>query len=265
MTGPGATDHVAILERDFVAAWWILAEAGGYELHDSDRLRWFCTGAPEAYANGVLVTHLDDAEADSVIDSTLAELRGRRVPFLWWVFPSSRPHDLASRLAARGLVADAPWRGMTVATDRLIAPPPVTGLEIRRVTGEPDFERYLETFGPILAPSEAFRTVFARGARGIGFGQDAAEVHFLGLVDGEPVGTASLLTAGGAAGIYNVTTVERARRRGIGAALTATAVAVGRERGMEVATLQASTMGRPVYERLGFRFVSDLLPYRSPP
>ena len=43
------------------------------------------------------------------------------------------------------------------------------------------------------------------------------------------------------------------------------AVGVGRERGMKVATLQASTMGRPVYERLGFRFVSDLLPYRSPP
>ena len=261
MTDPNL---VAAVERDFTAAWWILAQSGGYELHDSDRLRWFHTGAPEAYANAVLVTDLADAEADAVIDATLAELRGRGVPFLWWVFPSARPADLADRLAARGLVADGPWPGMTVATDRLIEPAPVTGLEIRRVTGEPDFQRYLDTFGPILAPSEAFRNVFATGARGIGFGPDAPEVHFLGLLDDEPVATASLLTAGGAAGIYNITTVERARGRGIGAALTAHAVRAGRDRGMALATLQASTMGRPVYERLGFRFVCDLVPYRSP-
>lgn len=254
---------MAIVERDFVAAWWILAEAGGYELHDSDRLRWFHTGAPEAYANGVIGTQLADGEADAVIDATLADLRGRGVPFLWWVLPGSRPRDLAHRLAIRGLAADPAWPGMTLAIDRLLAPAPVPGLEIRRVEGEPDFQRYLDTFGPILAPSEAFRTVFATGARGIGFAPDAAEVHFLGLLDGEPVATASLLTAGGAAGIYNVTTVERARGRGIGAALTAAAVRAGRERGMEVATLQASTMGRSVYERLGFRFVCDLVPYRS--
>lgn len=254
---------VAAVERDFIAAWWTLVQAGGYELHDSDRLRWFHTGAPEAYANAVLATDLADEEADAVIDATLTELRGRGVPFLWWVLPSSRPGDLAGRLAARGLVADPPWPGMSVAVDRLIAPPRVTGLEIRRVTGEPDFQRFLDTFGPILTPSEAFRNVFATGARGIGFAEDAAEVHFLGLLDDEPVGTASLLTAGGVAGIYNVTTVEHVRGRGIGAALTACAVNVGRERGMELATLQASKMGRPLYERLGFEFVCDLLPYRQ--
>lgn len=256
---------VTAVERDFIAAWWILAQSGGYELHDSDRLRWFHTGAPEAYANGVLVTDLAGEGADTDIDATLAELRGRGVPFLWWVLPGSRPADLADRLTARGLVADPPWPAMTVATDRLVEPAAVKGLEIRRVSGAPDFQRYLDTFGPILAPSEAFRNVFATGARGIGFAPDAPEVHFLGLLDGEPVGTASLLTAGGAAGIYNITTIERARGRGIGAALTARAVQAGRERGMEVATLQASTMGRPVYERLGFRFVCDLVPYRSPP
>ena len=86
--GPTSTDDVAILERDFVAAWWTLAEGGGYELHDSAGLRWFHTGAPEPYANGVLVTHLPDDEADAVIDATLAELRGRGSPFLWWGSPA---------------------------------------------------------------------------------------------------------------------------------------------------------------------------------
>jgi ribosomal protein S18 acetylase RimI-like enzyme len=78
------------------------------------------------------------------------------------------------------------------------------------------------------------------------------------------VATVSLLTAGGAAGIYNVATIEAERGRGIGAAMTAAAIRHGAARGFTVATLQASTMGRPVYERLGFRFVCDLVPYRSP-
>jgi ribosomal protein S18 acetylase RimI-like enzyme len=253
---------VAIVERDFVAAWWILAQAGGYELHDSDGLRWFHTGAPEPYANGVLATHLADEEADAVIDATMAELRARGAPFTWWVLPGSRPADLAQRLTTRGLTLDSPWPGMIVRTDRVTASP-VRDFEIRRVVDEEDFRRYLDIFGPILAPSEAFRAVFEAGARGIGFEADASEVHFLGLLHGEPVGTASLMTAGGAAGIYNVTTIERARGRGIGAALTAAAVHAGRERGLEFATLQASTMGRPVYERLGFEFVCDFLPYRD--
>jgi ribosomal protein S18 acetylase RimI-like enzyme len=100
--------------------------------------------------------------------------------------------------------------------------------------------------------------------RAIGFDQDAPEEHVIGLLDGTPVATASLMVAGGAAGIYNVVTLESVRRRGIGTAMTAAAVRRGAERGMELATLQASSMGRPVYERLGFRFVCDLVPYRPP-
>jgi hypothetical protein len=47
--------------------------------------------------------------------------------------------------------------------------------------------------------------------------------------------------------------------------MTAAAIRHGAGRGFTIATLQASTMGRRVYERLGFRFVCDLVPYRSPP
>jgi predicted acetyltransferase len=87
-------------------------------------------------------------------------------------------------------------------------------------------------------------------------------VHYVGYLNDDPVATASLIAAGGAAGIYNVATVIAARRRGIGAVMTAWAVRAGAARGMQVATLQASNMGRPVYERLGFEVVCDFVPYR---
>ena len=60
------------------------------------------------------------------------------------------------------------------------------------------------------------------------------------------------MLGGGVAGIYNVTTASDVRRRGFGAALTATAIAEGRERGFEVAVLGSSELGYGVYERMGF-------------
>lgn len=258
------TELVAAVERDFVAAWWLLAEAADVERDEDASLRWFHSGLPDMHTNAVLSTHLEAGHADEVIDETMARFRERGLPFLWWVMPSASPGDLAQRLATRGLVDDGSWPGFAVATDALVKPPPVDGLEIRRVRAANDFDTYVGTFAPILSPSPAFTDLFVRASRRIGFGEDAPEVHFLGLLHGEPVATVSLVTAGGAAGIYNVTTTEAARGRGIGAAMTVAAARHGAERGLALATLQASAVGRPLYERLGFEFVCDLLPYRLP-
>src|SRR5918999_3858514 len=145
--------------------------------------------------------------------------------------PSASPADLADRLAARGLVDDGNWPGFAAAVDAIVEPPPVDGLEIRPVRTPEDLDAYVGVFAPILSPSPAFTDLFVRASRRIGFGEDAAEVHFLGLLRGDPVATVSLVTAGGAAGIYNVTTTEAARGRGIGAAMTVAAARHGAERG----------------------------------
>ena len=68
-----------------------------------------------------------------------------------------------------------------------------------------------------------------------------------------PVATATLVLAGGIAGIHDVSTVPEARGRGIGTAMTAAALQAAHAQGFEIAFLQPSPMGRPLYERLGFR------------
>ena len=100
-------DHplAAVVERDFVAAWWLLAEVIDAERHDRDGVRWYHTGLAKKYLNPVLVTHLADDQADTVIDEHLARLRERGAPFVWWAMPSASPRDLGDRLRERGLVA----------------------------------------------------------------------------------------------------------------------------------------------------------------
>ena len=80
---------------------------------------------------------------------------------------------------------------------------------------------------------------------------------YAGLVDGSVVATAMLVATGAIAGIYWVTTLESHRGRGFGAAITGAAVAGGRDLGCATAFLQASSLGRPVYARMGFAHVLD--------
>ena len=47
-------------------------------------------------------------------------------------------------------------------------------------------------------------------------------------------------------------TLEARRGRGLGEAITWEAVKAGIAAGCELASLQASALGRPVYERMGF-------------
>ena len=78
---------------------------------------------------------------------------------------------------------------------------------------------------------------------------------YLARLDGRPVATAETTVQDRMLGVFGVATVPSARRRGVGAAITAHAV---RDRAEEadVAFLQSSAMGRGVYASLGFRQVS---------
>ena len=109
-----------------------------------------------------------------------------------------------------------------------------------------------------------------RQAMAAGFGSDPAVaqgtmcpdlldrpecVVYVGYEGDDPVVSGLGWQTGRTIGVYSIATIESARRRGYGAAMTARVMADGVLAGRDVAALQASEMGRPIYERLGFRTV----------
>lgn len=86
-------------------------------------------------------------------------------------------------------------------------------------------------------------------------------VVYVGYADGGPVASGLGWLTGRTVGVYSIATIESARRRGYGAAMTARVVADGVVAGCDAAALQASEMGRPIYERLGFRTVVRYVAY----
>lgn len=77
---------------------------------------------------------------------------------------------------------------------------------------------------------------------------------WVGRVDGRPVSTSMAYVGDGYVGVYCVATAADARGRGYGEALTWAAT---RSRPDLPATLQSSSMGRPIYERMGYRTVAE--------
>lgn len=80
---------------------------------------------------------------------------------------------------------------------------------------------------------------------------------FLAYLDGEPVAIAMTIVSGDVAGIYWVGTLESARGRGLGRAVTVAATNAGFALGAELASLQASPMGRPIYEAMGYETIFE--------
>jgi predicted GNAT family acetyltransferase len=91
---------------------------------------------------------------------------------------------------------------------------------------------------------------------------DHAAFHLLAArVDGEIVAAALAYDFGDDCGIYNVGTVEKARRRGLGTALTTAQVYDARDRGCRTASLQSTPMAERVYAAVGFRDLGRILEY----
>jgi GNAT superfamily N-acetyltransferase len=245
---------VARADANYVAMWSLYGSA-----HDRGEVReragivCVSSGLPIAMFNNVFVTR-PLAEPERQIAESAAFLDGLGLPF---VVRIREGLDAASEVACErlGMPYSDTVPGMALAPIGQI-PRPMPGLEIRIADGAGELAQHrrilVEVFG---FPAEVTSTLVPDALL------DLPDCElYVGYADGEPAATAGLFVSHRTAGIWNVATVPSHRGRGIGEAMTGHAVRRGAELGCVMANLQASEMGRPVYERMGFRPVA---PYRT--
>lgn len=204
----------------------------------------FLGGIPLPFANGCLV--LRPAEPLD-LDEALTWIAAANVPYSARIEESLVPR-VATVLASHGLVPDEPMPGM-VLKPITVAPDPAPEIEVSPV----DDDSYAEFVQVLIAtglPEEWAERTFARHLL------ESEELRFfLARLEGRPVGTSLAVRTGDLGGIYSVGTIEDARRRGVGSAVTWAAVEQIRDWGCAAAVLQSSAMGYPVYRSMGFEEV----------
>jgi GNAT superfamily N-acetyltransferase len=253
--GPAFT---TAFEANFADFFTTFGLAPGGEVHHDDDSTSFISGLPIDLVNGVVRTDFADGLSPAMLReraaAVLARFQARAVPLLWWLPPSTRPTDLGAHLVALGLRPAGAVPGMVADLLNLAdSLPDPADLTIEEVTDAAMLRAWVDTFTigyelPDLVTEPFFASLERRG-----LGADRPLRHFLARLRGEPVATSSLLLSAGVASLNAVATVPAARRQGVGAAISAAPMRVARALGYRVGILQASHLGRPVYQRLGFR------------
>jgi ribosomal protein S18 acetylase RimI-like enzyme len=195
------------------------------------------------YNNAILRLELTPEERADALDAMEAAYAAARVTrFAAWVHESDE--GMRADLERRGYALDTWTRAMGMALDEIRASRPDIEL------GPPDWSEYLRILG--VPPN------FLRQA-------NQAAFHVLvARLGGESVATAMAFDLAGDCGIYNVTTLKHARRRGLGTALTAIHLHDAIVRGCQTASLQSTMMAEGTYASLGFRDLGRILEYVPP-
>jgi GNAT superfamily N-acetyltransferase len=241
---------------------YCLGRSPTVELSVGRYLTWFVTDMPDHFMNLVVCTELPSEGIDRLIENALTHFKSLNIKRLSWLIQEQvPPNEIKNQLEAQGLSFRESF-ATEMAIDLLSLPENTqipNGLRIATVNDDEMLRQWIHVasigFGIAQDVENIWYEFFAEAAC------DRPFRTYLALLNDEPVATSQLFTSAGVAGIYNVTCLPEARGQGIGAAITLAPLLAAREMGYRVGILQASSMGRRVYKRLGFQEFGKLSLY----
>lgn len=205
-------------------------------------------GVPIPLFNQTFVFQKPDPDDLAAAVSWMSE---RAVPF-WVTVPAALVGQVDQLADELGLVlseGSMPGMALSPLQDRVEAPS--SAVKIVPVTNPGQLEDVAvvtaEAFGAPLEPARALAPTSML--------DDDRMEWFVGYVDGEAAACGQLLRTGPVAGVYAIAVREAFRRHGIGEAVSWQVLQAGVEAGCEIGALQASPMGEPVYQQMGFQEV----------
>jgi GNAT superfamily N-acetyltransferase len=214
-------------------------------------------GARVIERDGVTASVVPVAPEHSVVNSVLyADAQGLAAAYdhlaatyadigaVWMVWVPSGDHEARAALERAGHVLDLTLPVMAMELEGVERPPADA---LADWTDEPD----LRDIGPLN--DRAYEIETDSFARAFSNTPEDAVTAYVARVDGRAAGCLTVTDHDGNADVESVAVLPEARGNGISGKLLGYALADARERGLETSTLVATDLGRPVYERLGYR------------
>lgn len=256
MTGAMAQSPIGLVHRNLMDVNAMGAVGSGGTAHVDNGELLFASRSPEPFLNGVMREH-PEGDADALLERARSFFFERGRGFVVYAWPGDPELEQAALRA-----------GMSPVLERypeMVCGAPLDELpgDVRAVADESDAAAYWricdEAYPSIGFPEDLFTGTFPAQLL-----LDQSQVWACLAFQGErPVACASLWLASGSDSevgfIGWVGASPRARGHGLAAACTVQATNRAFELGATVVSLQASSMGEPIYRRLGYE---ELFAYR---
>ncbi|GCE16053.1 GNAT family N-acetyltransferase [Tengunoibacter tsumagoiensis] len=213
------------------------------------------TGILQPSLNVILRTRIADHELPQKMLQALSPFQQHQLAMSWRLFPSPQLSHLEQLLFQHGLSYFGDEAGMALCLQQL-PPEPLwpAGLQIEEVEDSTSLQEWIVTSAHIFSEgAERIDREYINFEQTVVSGQYHPLHRFLGRLNGEAVATAALFLGSETAGLYSVGTRADVRRRGIGTALSYTALQLAQQAGYQLCVLESSIPGYHVYAKLGFR------------
>jgi GNAT superfamily N-acetyltransferase len=210
--------------------------------------------ATDSMGNVAIVTAAPQDPANAIEEAEAFFAPNHR-PWILFALPRASL-NLERAAAEHGLRDEGRFAGLLLDPIPVNVPRMPDGVEVRRVEGVEELQTFERT------ASRAYEV--ESGPVYDGWLNYPGFSFHLAYFRGKPVATATLVASHGIAGIVYVGSVPESRGHGFAQAVVWSAIQYGRDQGLRASALWATPMGQPMYERMGFRPVTE---YRiwSPP
>ncbi len=251
-----SVELLAAMESNMVSFWSAYGRANGSTWQATSSVAWFYTGIQVPLFNGVLCARLQPDEVEATIAALQSKINEQGAPALWWLGPLSAPPNLGILLEQQGLRPAGKVPGMALDLAVLVDKPELLpNFTIEKVTGMEMQARWARIAGEGTGFPNVATEAMVQIESALGNPLYKAQRRYLGFWNGKPIAAAALVLDSGVAGIYAVATLPEARRKGIGRLMTVIPLLEARQLGYRVGVLQASSMGYPIYQKIGFKDV----------
>lgn len=246
---------ITALESNMATFWSAYGRGNECTLYSTPNVVWYYTGMPVELFNGVILARLKLDDVKETVESLQSKLDERGAPALWWLGPSSTPGNLGALLEQHGLhpAGEVPGMAGELAVMNL-TPKIIENFTIQKVSNV----EMQALWGRIAAIGSEFpdsAIEMAQLEASLSDSQYKDQHRYIGFLDGAPIATSAMILDSGVAGIYAVATIPEARRKGIGGLMTVFPLLEASQAGYRVGILQASSMGYPIYKKIGFKDV----------
>lgn len=251
-----SNELLTAFEGNMVAFWSPYGRANGSTLQATSNVVWFYTGIQEPLFNGVLSVKLNPDGVKATFERLQRKIEEQGAPAFWWIGPQSKPDHLGSLLEQHGLQPAGETPGMAIDLELVdLKPETIADFFIRKVSDAETQALWARIAGVGTGFSDESINALVRIETTLTDPQYQAQHRYIGFLDGTPVATSALVPDSGVAGIYAVATIPEARRKGIGRAMTVMPLLEAKQNGYRIGILQSSSMGYPIYKRIGFKDV----------